>query len=309
MSDSDEVEILRAPDAKLIRELSLVLNSVGIQHRVVGNQHQEWIVTRAEDARTALEELSNYHRENLGRRAPGATLRTYPGGSTQVLLYIVVLSLVHVLTQARTFGIDWRRAGAVDGAALLRGELWRPFTALCLHASVEHLVSNLVFGALFIALLHQVLGPARTWFTVIFAGAAGNLVNALVVGPKLHSLGASTAVFAALGALTAVQWSRKMAAGRARAKRWIPLMAGILLLGWNGMGKVRHDPWTGIERPPDDNTDVGAHVAGFVCGLVLGLLVWRLGAKYGASPRGERVLLWVAPLVLALSWAAALLAA
>lgn len=306
MSPLDEVEILRAPDAGLIRELSLVLNSVGIRHRVVGNQHQQWILTSPENARAALEELSNYHRENLGRSRRDAVLRTYAGSSTQALLWTVVLSLAHVLAEARTFGIDWRRAGAVDGRAIREGELWRPFTALCLHADVEHLVSNLFFGALFIVLLHQVLGSTRTWIAVLFAGAAGNLVNALVAGPELRSLGASTAVFAALGALTAVQWSRKLASARARAKRWIPLVAGVLLLGWNGMGGIRHDPWSGIQRPLDDNTDIGAHVAGFLCGLLAGLLAWRLGGGPERRGRAEGPWVWAVPLVLGLAWVLAL---
>jgi rhomboid protease GluP len=303
---SGEVEILRAPDPRLVKELSLVLNSVGIRHRVVGNQHQQWILTSPEHARAALEELSNYHRENVGRSANEKRLEPYTGSATQALIWAVVLCLIHVLAQAHTFGLDWRRAGAMDGAALREGELWRPFTALCLHADVQHLVSNLFFGALFIVLLHQVLGPARTWLAVLLAGAAGNLVNALVVGPDLRSLGASTAVFAALGTLTAFQFSLKQESPRARARRWLPLVAGVLLLGWNGMGGVRHDPWTGIQRPPEDNTDIGAHVAGFLCGLLAGAIVWKLRER-GTGERWTTLLLWLPPLLLVAAWTAALL--
>lgn len=305
----DDVEILRAPDAKLISELSLVLNSVGIDHRVVGNQHQQWIITRPEYARAALEELSNYHRENVGRSRREAKLQFYAGAGTQALIWTVVLTLVHVLAQARSFSIDWKRAGAVDGELIRAGELWRPFTALCLHADVEHLVSNLAFGALFVVLLHQVLGAGLLWTTVVLAGAAGNAVNAWIAGPDLRSLGASTAVFAALGALTAVQWSRKAASTKDLAKRWIPLIAGVLLLGWNGMGGVRHDPMTGIVRPPDDNTDIGAHIAGFVCGLAIGWAVWRLRLSGRIDARWETRLLFVAPLLLGIAWGTALFVA
>ena len=150
---------------------------------------------------------------------------------------------------------------------------------------------------------------ARTWIAVLFAGAAGNLVNALVVGADLRSLGASTAVFAALGALTAVQFTRKLESPRARAKRWLPLVAGVLLLGWNGMGGVRHDPWSGIQRPVDDNTDIGAHIAGFLCGLVAGAIAWRLRERGAQTGLGAALLYGLPPLVLAIAWAAALLAA
>ena len=304
-----EVEILRTPDPKLARELALVLNSVGIPNRVVGNQHQQWIVTGESHARAALEELSNYHRENLGRRKRESKLELYAGGTTQALVWAVVLSLLHILAQAHSFSMDWKHAGAVDGALIRAGEIWRPFTALTLHADVEHLVSNLAFGALFVVLLHQVLGSGLTWMTVVVAGAAGNFINAWIAGPELRSLGASTAVFAALGALTAVQWSRKLADSRGLAKRWMPLVAGLLLLGFNGMGGVHHDPMTGIQRPPDDNTDVGAHIAGFLCGLLIGFGVWRLRLSGRIDDRWEQRMRWIAPLLVGLAWGAAFVAA
>jgi len=303
----DEVEILRAADPRLIRELSLVLKSVGIQHRVIGNQHQQWIATPPELARPALEQLARYQRENAGRRRGEGRLEVFAGAAVQALLWAVVLALFHSLTQAGALGVDWRRAGAVDGALLRSGEWWRPVTALCLHSDLEHLISNLCFGALFVALLHQVLGPALTWTAVLLGGALGNALNAGIAGPELRSLGASTAVFAALGALTAVQWSRKQAASR--AKRWIPLIAGLLLLGWNGMGGAHHDPWRGIQLPADFNTDVGAHVAGFLCGLAAGVIAWRLRTGGRLRSGTEALLLWAAPVLVALAWCAALLAA
>ena len=297
-----EVEILRTRDVGLVKELSLVLNSVGIRHRVVGNQHQQWILTHPAQAQAAIAELQNYHGENQGRGQKEEQLVPKGGALTQVLLWATALCLVHVLAQAGSFGLDWKRAGAVNGEAIREGELWRAVTALTLHADAEHLISNLFFGALFLGLLHQVVGAARSWSVLVFAGAAGNLVNALVVGDDLRSLGASTAVFAALGALTAVQWSRKVETRAGRAKRWIPLIAGALLLGWNGMGGVSHDPWIGIQRPPDDNTDIGAHVAGFLCGLVAGALLWRRREWLDASPLAQHLLAWAPPLTVITAW-------
>lgn len=300
-----EVEILRALDVQLVRELSLVLNSVGIPHRVVGNQHQQWILTSEENARAALEELANYQRENTGRRREPRLLPK-PGGWTQALLWLAVLSLTHALALGGSFGANWKAVGAVDGAKVLAGELWRPITALTLHADFEHLASNLAFGALFVVLLHQVLGAPVTWALVVAGGAAGNLVNVAMRGEALLSLGASTAVFAALGSLTAVQWSRKAATAGAKAKRWIPLIMGVLLLGWNGMGRIHHDPWLGIQKPADDNTDVGAHIAGFLCGLALGVVAWRLRERGRLSPRLERALAIATPTVVVVAWALAL---
>lgn len=297
---------MRAPDGTLVRELSLVLNSVGIPHRVVGNQHQQWILCPADRARDALDELSNYHRENPLARKPEVLLPPRAGALTTALLWAAVLALFHVLATAGALGISWPRAGAVDGALVREGELWRPFTALFLHADLKHIASNLAFGALFVVLLQQAIGTAWCWFLVLFGGALGNLLNAYIAGPDLRSLGASTAVFAALGSLTAVQWSRKLISGKDQAKRWVPLIAGIILLGWNGMGGVSYNPFKGMERPVDDNTDVGAHIAGFACGIVLGGILWRLKQKGHLSPAMEVAAVWITPLCALGAWALAL---
>jgi len=304
--EAEFVEIVRAPDGALIKELSLVLNSVGIPHQVLGNQHQRWIVVHASRAREALEELSSYHHENVGRRRGRAErLVLHRGVVTHALLWAVVLAFVHLLAHDAALGFDWRAIGRVDGVAIRHGELWRAITALSLHADLNHLVSNLFLGALFVALLAQVIGPASAWLVVLLSGGAGNLFNSLF-RPELLSLGASTAVFATLGALTAVQFRRKLQTASARATRWIPLIAGVLLLGWNGMGTTRMDPVEGIVRDANDTTDIGAHVAGFLCGCLFGALAWSFERRWKDLPFERLVLPWLPPVLFAACWGLAL---
>ncbi|MCB9916555.1 MAG: rhomboid family intramembrane serine protease [Planctomycetes bacterium] len=298
----DETEILRAPDAALLRELSLVLRSVGIPHRVVGNQHQGWIVVPSDRAREALEELSNYHRENLGKRRREAPLKLYAGGLTHALLWCTLLAVMHLLTRARIFGVDWPERGLVDGARVAAGEVWRAATALTLHADLEHLVGNLALGGLFVALLVQVLGPTLTWSTLLATGTLANLLNVAVSGADHRSLGASTAVFAALGMLTAVQFSRKLVSARARMARYVPLIAGVIVFGWYGLGGAHLDETLKVQ-PVKDNTDVGAHLAGFLVGLAGGALAWRARARL--TPRAERWLGAAAVAAFLGAWAAA----
>lgn len=302
----EETEIVRAPDGALIKELSLVLNSVGVPHRVVGNQHQAWIVVPSERAMQALEELSNYHRENVGRRRNQLQLTTYEGAMSHALIWCALLALVQLFAQNHLFGLDWRESGLVDGAKIYAGELWRPFTALTLHADIPHLFSNLVFGSVFVALLVQVLGPGLAWSSVLLSAGLGNLVNIFISGADHRSLGASTAVFAALGALTAVQFARKQITARARMTRWVPLIGGALLLAWNGMGGANLGPNLEIQRPLDDNTDIGAHIAGFACGLLVGYFAWLLERRGPLSPSLRAGLDFAAPVLLVLAWVCAL---
>jgi hypothetical protein len=64
-----------------------------------------------------------------------------------------------------------------------------------------------------------------------------------------------------------------------------------------------------VQRAPDDDTDIGAHVAGFGAGALLALVAWRLGRTGHLGPRAERALGAAVPLVAGLAWAAALVAA
>jgi membrane associated rhomboid family serine protease len=100
---------------------------------------------------------------------------------------------------------------------------------------------------------------------VAFGGAvaAATLANALNVSvqPASHvSAGASTMVFSLLGLLAAYAWRRREGSGERWAYRWAPLIAGVFLLGFTGVG--------------GENTDVLAHLTGFITGAVTG---WWLG--------------------------------
>ncbi len=159
------------------------------------------------------------------------------------------------------------QAGALDPRALFdRGEWWRVATALFLHADLGHLVSNLVSGLLVFAALIATLGRARGWLLLAAAAAAGNLAVAAMHHPgPYQSLGASTAIFAALGLLTGRAVRALRQPGRTRRWRpvWGPLGAGLTLLALFGAGNAP--------------TDVGAHVTGFAAGLALGFLAGQGG--------------------------------
>jgi membrane associated rhomboid family serine protease len=144
----------------------------------------------------------------------------------------------------------------MQAGQVLAGEWWRPVTALTLHGDAAHLSANLFFGAVFGALAGMAVGGGVAWLAILVGGALGNALNALVQAPSHASIGASTAVFAALGLVVMHAFRYRHALPATPLRRWSPLVGGVLLLAWTG---------TGGER-----TDVVAHLTGFLAGLALG---------------------------------------
>ncbi len=215
-----------------------------------------------DDAAEARHQLALYESENAPRsRAGPAVVAT--GARLGVVIYVAVLSGLFLL-QGRSFGgIDWTSAGRVDVALIRAGEWWRVLTALTLHIDVGHLAGNLGFGAIFGALLGRQLGGGLAWLAILLAGGLGNLINVWIQGPQHWSVGASTAVFGAVGLLATFGWLTGRAGDESWARRWFPLIAGAWVLAWLGTG--------------DERTDIVAHLTGFLAGGGLGLLLAAVG--------------------------------
>lgn len=210
------------------------------------------------------EELDAYGREiavPVNRPKSAREWARYPAGWPLCIVWMAVLVVV--------FFQQWENPSLVDQGAssssglFAHGEWWRPFTALFLHADLSHLVGNLVGGAIFSSLVARSIGPWRGWFLILLCGTVGNLLNAGMRYPaEFLSIGASTAVFAALGILSGVGVVETL---REHVRMpWLriaaPAVAGIVLLGWLGGGT-------------DAQTDVMGHVLGFGSGLVAGAAV------------------------------------
>ena len=104
-------------------------------------------------------------------------------------------------------------------------------------------------------------------------------------------IGASTAVFATLGLLAGYVWRARLMAQDRWPTRFGPIVGGIALLMFTGTG--------------DENTDIGAHLMGFVCGFATGMVLTLLG-RMPAPMRVQIVAGGTALGLVAVAWAAAL---
>lgn len=262
------VEVYRSYWRPACDERAFVLHAVGVPSQTTWNGRDWSLYVSFEHEAEARAQLKRYERENppRGRSAPPEPL--HDGAWLGSLGYALVILSVGFLAGSGAFYSDWFDAGSLRALPVRGGEYWRAVTALTLHLDVGHLLANLGFGTVFGLLAGQLLGPGIAWASVLVAASCANLLNAWIQ-PEMHaSVGASTAVFAALGLLAAYAWRKRSGETERRAYRWAPLIAGVFLLAFTGAS--------------GENTDVLAHLTGFAMGAVAGALhaSWRL-------PRGQ----------------------
>lgn len=187
----------------------------------------------------------------------------------------------------------WLDTGAADVFRILRLHEWhRTLTALTLHSDSRHLFANVLFGAPFLILLCRRVGLGPGLALTVCSGALGNSLNSLYQPLGHSSIGFSTALFGAVGALAGVTAARgaRVATEKRRFRQiLLPLAVGggvLAMLGAEG-----------------GTTDYGAHLFGLAAGCVLG------GAAGVTPPPGRRVEIaagLLALLPLAVAWQRAL---
>ena len=158
---------------------------------------------------------------------------------------------------------EWFRRGTASAADILHGRPGEAVTALTLHADAQHVLGNALAGTLFLSAVHRRLGVGIGTFAVLAAGILGNVLNALWYRHDHFSIGASTAVFGAVGVLAATQAllnrgapSPTTTGGKMALTK--PIVGGFALLGLLGASGA--------------NTDLLAHLFGFGAGLFTGAL-------------------------------------
>ncbi|KAB0667396.1 rhomboid family intramembrane serine protease [Oryzomonas japonica] len=283
------------PSTGRVQLWALVLDARSVPCRLERSGGGLCLSVPASQLERAREELRLFEEKN--RDWPPAAPPAHPlaENTLATLSILVLLATFHNLTQFEgmllTFSQpDWVALGTAQAAEIRGGQWWRLVTALTLHADSLHLMSNLAIGGIFVLFLCRELGSGLAWSLLLGAGILGNLANAYVQAPGHSSVGASTAVFGAVGILAALSLVRYR---QQLQRRWpLPVASALALLALLGTeGK---------------NTDLGAHLFGFLFGTCLGLLTEYLLGRYGRPGRLMNVLLALlsAVVVIAAWWAA-----
>ncbi len=250
---------LRLPDCD---QQTLVLSAVGIHSTTVVRGGVFVVVVPEQSAELALRHLREVAQEAAVPVPEPKAPKLHPRAWTGSILYALILMAVAYAAGRGWLGFDWLQSGALNGAIPSTNEWWRVVTALTLHGDVGHLISNLVLGVVLGYLASRSFGGGVAWASILVGAMMGNALDAMWMPEAQRSIGASTAVFAALGVLSAYAWVIETATTLRWAKRLGPLIAGVMLLGFLGAGGER--------------TDVVAHVTGFFSGCVLGAILGKI---------------------------------
>ena len=259
------IEVRQSVGEDGIGEASLVLSAAGIPHSLTYRAGLHRLSVDEEHFEAARSELAAFDSEAPRPTVAQPVAVRRGAWWTGSLVYAAIIVGVFFLEHGTEVPFPFRAAGRIDTQPMDAGEWFRTVTALTLHLDVAHVVGNLCFGVLFGGLLAHVVGNGVAWSTILTAGALGNLANVLARPGRHLSIGASTAVFGALGALVMWQWEYGRQGRVPWPKRLAPAAMGVAMLGYIGLG--------------DENTDVLAHVFGFFAGVALGLLHFHFTAR------------------------------
>jgi rhomboid protease GluP len=242
-----------------VQTYSVVLSAVGIAHQV-SRKGTGWRIAVEPDQRSvAVEAVALYLKENPSLPARQQTFMA-KGARTYSALYITaILALIHILIAPGTEHDRFVLKFGADAAQIMAGEIYRCATALLLHADIAHLLGNMAGLIIFGTATASLCGWGLGWAMILATGFGGNLATAWWYGHDHIAIGASTAVFGAMGICTAISiWNEKHPGihGTQRLwRRWLPLAGGLALLGL--LGTSAH-------------ADLMAHLSGFALGLALG---------------------------------------
>jgi membrane associated rhomboid family serine protease len=288
--DAQAPAVVFSGSRSLCHEYGLVLEAKGIENESRESEGSWVLIVPSDALRAANEEISRYAAERTVPRSIPVAIQPHAGAAIGAILYVVVLLLTAYCAGEGLFGADWLTLGDLDAGA--PGEWWRAVTALTLHLDQEHLLGNVLFGAVAGIAAGRLMGPGVAWASILVAAAFANYAEMLIAPVDHRAVGASTAVFAALGLLTGMAWRQRLTLRERLWYRWAPLIAGVCLLTLLGAGNA--------------HVDVLGHALGFVFGVGVGWVFSRMRVA-GNGARHLQIIAGVAAaLLVGTAWLLAL---
>lgn len=119
------------------------------------------------------------------------------------LVYVIEVLLSHRLSIPSNVMI----ALGGESSTLVNEQPWRLFTAMWLHWTPYHLLSNMTFLYLTGRIIEDIFGHFRFLMIYLVSGFIGDIAASYLVSPNTVSAGASTALFGIMLAGATLRWT------------------------------------------------------------------------------------------------------
>lgn len=260
MSLISEALHIRSNYGRELAEIELLLLARKIPYTKADELSGFQLVVLKSRSEFAMREISDYIDEN--QNWPPAPLRHEKSIFKFSWLHLLVwlaMAVFHRKTSIFSSLAAWREKGRAAAHLILEGEFYRTVTALTLHVDDAHMISNFVSLLFFSMGVNFFVGPGVSLWLILCSGLLGNYWNAMFYQAGHYSVGASTAVFGALGILGVFGARKYLKSKHHRKEFFIPIVAALGLFAVLGTS-------------PD--TDVMAHFFGLLAGVLMGTLFY-----------------------------------
>lgn len=279
--------------ARKAHEAGLVILAAGKHYWLRVSEGRFLLVVPRADADSLKNEISLFQSQN--RFWPPLRLRLPDYATSKAPTFLALFLLVTVFSLQNAYPFLQALGANNSQTVFPDNQYWRLFTAITLHADISHLAGNLMGLALFGYFAARYFGNGLAWLMTLLAAAFSNATYAfLKLDTDYLSLGASTAVFAALGLLAGAPLGAFIRSRTPfQTRDWLlPFFGGCILFAWMGGG--------------DFPTDVAAHAWSFVYGSAFAIAATFFDLRQRLSTNVQRTLLAAATLLPILAWLYAL---
>jgi len=262
---------------------SLVLSATGIEYQIEETLSGFEILTEESCTKDSLSAVRLYLDENMKYHTVKTTFAdkfhtTYSGLFSAFLLFII-----HWQVSAKLNPDVYTNAFGSSASKILGGEYFRCATSLFLHGSDLHLIGNMAGIIIFGTSVCSITGSGLGWCMIIASGFLGNYFNACFYESLHISIGASTAVFGAIGILAGQRVFFHLEENGLKVTSLIPIGAGLALLALLGSSP---------------NSDFMAHFFGYIAGIIAGVF-YKLFIRKPLSESFQTSFLILAALIIA----------
>lgn len=177
-----------------------------------------------------------------------------------ITLALLAINVVIFVLSNLAFGWMYEKGAMITEVVLRDGQYYRLFTAMFLHADLQHLINNMLMLVLGGAIVENYTGHAFYFFLYVLSGLFGNMISMAYEinnGLSWVSVGASGAIMGLVGFV--VVW---ILVNRKTFVRSRNLMIRLILLGIFVIEACF------FQR----GANIAAHTGGFVTGAVLGVI-------------------------------------